>query len=630
MSRQIEPSHRFRRANLLHIPESDLLCKNGCGFYGNPAWQGYCSKCHKELYQKPNLSNVLEQNTKISRRSFSQNSGEPSEGSFHAFAKFEKKKRHHSEKRAKTIKSIIKRTNTFKETTAYSEWKEQHQLSFESKQIDKNFLEFLTTLPEPAAHDVKKHSHVLIDRIQKYSDWTISEVSELIQDFYQAIRERFEAHTIFKGSDPEQLMNFTEKYLMIRLYKNLFGLFSSEYEENDLAIQKRIRSLNWVTAAHLDSDIDDKHPEVRDLIDKAITDIIEMDSKRSPQDKLDCIVHCSQNIFNILQVCRGEPASADEFLPALVFIVLRANPPLLKSNIEYITQLSIPKRLMSGEGGYYFTNLCCAVAFIEDLTAESLNMSQDEFDSYVSGEALPPGGYEENAFLCEGLRLMYQNLAALSDLRQRQDKLMAETLLLREDMNKFKENISKEVDLALAKPSVSAQSYKLPLDIDLKLLPSFIREHILWDKACYTYPAEVHQDKAPLDDIKNKQTLGQQLLEGTIFSLSHEDSTNLKQTESTVECLNKASHNPEKLPIWVNELSTHTNPSDDEDKLENLALPPPLQPIVLFQENSSLADTAELELQENSENTAEHKHCTSLVRDETQDNNDIQKEDKTV
>ncbi|XP_076364299.1 rab5 GDP/GTP exchange factor-like isoform X1 [Tachypleus tridentatus] len=598
MSLKSEPSHRFRRANLLHIPESDLLCKNGCGFYGNPAWQGYCSKCHKELYQKQKHSSVPELKAKYSRRSPSQASGESPDSSFLTFSKFEEKKRHQSEKRAKTIKNIIKRTSTFKDAAAHSGWKEQRHMSFESQKVNRDFGEFLKTLREPAAQDVKKHIHVLIDRVQKYTDRSIDEASELIQDFYQAVGERFETHPAFQGASPdqvEQLMNFTEKYLMTRLYKVLFGQISTEDEEKDLAIQKRIRSLNWVTAEHLGSDIDEKHPEVRDLIDKAITDIIEMDSKRAPQDKLNCIVRCSQNIFNILHVCHGGPASADEFLPALVFIVLKANPPLLQSNIKYITQFSNPSRLMSGEGGYYFTNLCCAVAFIENLTAESLNLTQDEFNRYLSGEAVPPVGYEQNAFLCEGLRLMYQNLAALSDLHQRHEKLMAEVLSLREDMNKFKDAITKEVDSVLAKTPLIIQPYKIPPGIDLKLLPSVIRDHVL--------PTE-----AKLVDIENDQSAGQQAVEDssgyflTASEIFTKQASSLKPEpekvthtllESSITGTIETSHKAREYSFSLVELLPHSLCPDVDNTPEELILPPPLQPVVVMQESTNCFHTDE-------------------------------------
>lgn len=82
-----------------------------------------------------------------------------------------------------------------------------------------------------------------------------------------------------------------------------------------------------------------------------------MDAKRAPQDKLACVSKCSQHVFEALSTSNSEPANADDFLSGLVYVVLKANPPRLHSNMQYVIRFGLPHSLMAGESGYYFTNL---------------------------------------------------------------------------------------------------------------------------------------------------------------------------------------------------------------------------------------------------------------------------------
>lgn len=84
---------------------------------------------------------------------------------------------------------------------------------------------------------------------------------------------------------------------------------AEEDEIKDLSVQARIRQLHWMTPEHLEANIKLDVPEVASAIETAQEELITMDAKRAPQDKLACVVACSKSIFDILSKSAGEGVS---------------------------------------------------------------------------------------------------------------------------------------------------------------------------------------------------------------------------------------------------------------------------------------------------------------------------------
>ena len=84
-----------------------------------------------------------------------------------------------------------------------------------------------------------------------------------------------------------------------------------------------------------------------------------MDSKRTPHDKMLSITECSKNIYKAINISssNSKPASADDYLPAFIYIVIKTNPPLLYSNMNYIARFAFERRVLQGEHAYYFCTL---------------------------------------------------------------------------------------------------------------------------------------------------------------------------------------------------------------------------------------------------------------------------------
>ncbi|XP_047017052.1 rab5 GDP/GTP exchange factor isoform X2 [Ictalurus punctatus] len=451
-------SQRSERRGI-HVDQSELLCKKGCGYYGNAAWQGLCSKCWREEYQRARQKQIQEDwelAEKLQREedaAYASSHGSQPQPSLTPFSKFEEKKTNEKTRKVTTVKKFFSpssRSTTKKESHEAKSHSPSfvRQSSVETDQVAREFVDFLKSLKP--GREIHKQSRAFVESMGNKKDLGADELSECVQDFYQHMSDRLLTH--FKGSSEkvERVMDQVEKYIMTRLYKSVFCPETTDDEKKDLTTQHRIRALHWVTIQMLCVPVDEEIPEAADSVVKAITDVIEMDSKRVPRDKLACITSCSKHIFNAIKVTKKEPASADDFLPTLIYIVLKANPPRLQSNIQYITRFCNPSRLMSGEDGYYFTNLCCAVAFIEKLDAHSLNLSVEDFERHMCGGG-DGGGSGDVSPRRRSESSSPWPLELLSALQERQQQVLEEARDLQDELQLWQEGVAREVQNILDK-----------------------------------------------------------------------------------------------------------------------------------------------------------------------------------
>ena len=101
---------------------------------------------------------------------------------------------------------------------------------------------------------------------------------------------------------------------------------------------------------------------------------------------------------------------------------------------------------------------------MENLNADSLSIPEEEYRRYMTGEAVPHDPSKVGS--CEGLQLMQQNLSSLGQLRDRQEKLMAEALQLQQDMVHFKDNFRQEIQDVLSRTPLTIKPRKQKVNID--------------------------------------------------------------------------------------------------------------------------------------------------------------------
>ncbi|GJP51447.1 hypothetical protein CLOM_g10608 [Closterium sp. NIES-68] len=262
------------------------------------------------------------------------------------------------------------------------------------------FHDFLERMKQPAAADlVRPIRNFMMAFMAK--DPEPERDSASVQAFYRSIEAAFRSHPLWQGASEDELEcsgEALEKYLMTKLFPRAFAPEEEEVER-DRRLTTRIAALQtFLQPRHLD--VPDSLLNDASLL-LAEKDLQKLGSFKAPRDKLVCVLNCCRVINNILLNASitaaaaadasggaggggkgggsgGKPPGADDFLPVLIYVVVKANPPQLLSSILYIQRYRHCDRLVS-EAAYFFTNLASAATFLESLSAAQLSLSEDEF-----------------------------------------------------------------------------------------------------------------------------------------------------------------------------------------------------------------------------------------------------------
>ncbi|CAH2294878.1 rab5 GDP GTP exchange factor-like isoform X1 [Pelobates cultripes] len=415
-------------------------CRKGCGFYGNPIWHGYCSRCWIQQRQKSQthpLTDGFRHHTAILK------------------VKPEQRRNEDLWKIPDTARNVTSNDGfphshiTYRSLPVADSPGSLSLLTFPCLHAlaQGDFSDFLKALRRPDAQNLMTHCTRFIQKLQDTEILTLDDKGEQVQEFYSTIGSLYPDHMT---EEREKLLNNIEKLVMTRLYKSVFCLDGSQDEQKDLCFQAQIRSLVWVTPKMLQLSLHESNKEANDLVLSAVTTLVEIDSKRAPQDKLACVSKASNFIFKAISVSKIEPATADDFLSYLIFTILKANPPRLLSNIQYITRFCNPKRLVSGKDGYCFTSFCCAISFIENINASSLGLTQKEFSQLMQQESSV--SRTNHSVIIQGtVEQMEQNKEQLAELHRRQDLLIQEIERLAIEVREWSLAVQEEIRKVIQK-----------------------------------------------------------------------------------------------------------------------------------------------------------------------------------
>lgn len=210
----------------------------------------------------------------------------------------------------------------------------------------------------------------MLDFIKAFQGCTASDdKTAAVEDFLRYLYGAMAHDAIWQYASEEQLQDAQmaiERSVMNRIFKLAFYPNQDGDIHRDELFHEHIQRLcKVVTANHKALQIPEVYLKEAPW-PSAQAEIRTINAYKTPRDKVQCILRMCSTIMNLLSLANEDAVpGADDFVPVLVFVLIKANPPCLLSTIQYINNFYASR--LSGEECYWWMQFTAAVEFIKTI-----------------------------------------------------------------------------------------------------------------------------------------------------------------------------------------------------------------------------------------------------------------------
>lgn len=173
---------------------------------------------------------------------------------------------------------------------------------------------------------------------------------------------------------------------MSKIWGQTFGVSTDDKDRDE----RYVRLSHALSIIDLETLMGESLVPDETLLGEAQTQLLKMDKYKAPRDKLLCLINVKTLIEQIIENAVKNGAhigGADAFFPILVLVVIKAQPPSLSSNIEYIRRFRGQR--VSGQFDFMLSNLESVAVYLDTVDWKDLKVSEDEFLARLSNAGIP-------------------------------------------------------------------------------------------------------------------------------------------------------------------------------------------------------------------------------------------------